>query len=419
MANYRRSDLNYILVMITVLVLELGNILLFFTGFKIQYVILGISSILIMLINIKKSNKIPVLTYSILISTVFLFQLFFNNYMYRSVIALSYYLIIPYVYSKSLESFEEFNRLLRNSSKIVAPIFFLGLVLQKQEFLPEFFIVERTVTNFNVYTRYTSVAGGSLALGLFSALFSITCVHWLFDKTKQIKTSLILLVISLYCLFNSLSRGAYMVTIIGCGLIIWSKWKDNNKVTQSKINIRIIFGVIFLTITAFLLINGKNDDTILTTTIQRFVSAFDFKDDEANLERVTRWLASLDAISNNLFLGTGLGTTGSVGYDTTSNNFERDILITESYLLKVFVECGIFFGLFYTLFFIKSIRDLFAHINLYDNTLLAKALFISLSLGSLWLQTLEAPLFSILFWISYSLNAKSTLQVKWINKIHS
>jgi hypothetical protein len=70
-------------------------------------------------------------------------------------------------------------------------------------------------------------------------------------------------------------------------------------------------------------------------------------------------------------------------------------------VLKVFVENGIFVGLFYLLFYFLSIYKAVIYLNHPVKKLLI-AIFIALIFESFTLQSLESPLISMIFWICFS-----------------
>ncbi len=194
----------------------------------------------------------------------------------------------------------------------------------------------------------------------------------MFLKTNK-KIWILCFFIILFADFLTFSRGGYIGIISGMIIgimLLWSKIKTNTR----------HFIVLFCISLFFLLMLPGNPIT------ERFFSSFDSLD-TSNTHRIELWTTALHSVIERPFIGTGLGAypitiNPQATYRTPiyAHNLLLDIAV-ELGIIGLFLFCGIFFTLFFTLY--KNRHDYIA-------------LFAIISLGSFFFHSIfDTPLFSV------------------------
>ena len=98
--------------------------------------------------------------------------------------------------------------------------------------------------------------------------------------------------------------------------------------------IKIFRTFIIIAVAFFILMFKLQDQSFF---IERLVSIFDFKNDLANLERISKWLLAIEQFFNHLWLGMGIGAAGIIGKGNTEEINVAEVFVAESYYLKTII----------------------------------------------------------------------------------
>ena len=356
---------------------------------SIQYPVFALLSINFFAFYKRESISYLHLAYLLIFSVSYLVHiLFFPFILNKLLFSTVYYLIIPFIYGNNNISANQIYK----SLKLCTYSSFLGIVGlagQMSGFLQSF-KMEITDTLGEVHARYTSFFGSSILFGFISAINAVVLFYSLITAGKLKLNELFLFFASVACMIFSYTRGAYLIFIVGVltiSALHLEKVKKAFKFTFIIIVLMLVFSL------------GMNLDLFLT----RLGSFFDFKNEGGNVERLLKWMNAIKIFLNNFWVGTAPGSTGSVGVSKEdaweyANSYG---VVTESYVLKVFVENGVFVGIFFMLFYLLSIYKAFKFLNHPEKKLLL-AIFIAIVIESFTLQSLESPLISMIFWICFS-----------------
>jgi O-antigen ligase len=157
----------------------------------------------------------------------------------------------------------------------------------------------------------------------------------------------------------------------------------------------IAISVVILSI--MILFNYTSSGTI---GIKRGVSVFDFSKDEGNVARLKSWYLALKKIEESAPFGLGFGATGTIGRKKAPIGGIANVYSTESRYLQVFLEGGVFVGI---AFLILVVWTAYKGLKIRSRVnVLSYAIFIAISAESIMGGALEAPLTSLVYWISFA-----------------
>jgi hypothetical protein len=326
---------------------------------------------------------LSIFSVSYLVHIVF-FPFILNKLLFSTV----YYLIIPFIYGNNSISANEIYKSLKvcTYSSIIGIV---GLVGQMCGFLQSFKL-ENTDTLGEVHVRYTSFFGSSILFGFISAINGVVLFYSMMTGGKLILKDLLLFIASIACMIFSYTRGAYLIFIIGI-------------LTISALHLQNVKRAFKFTLITTILILVFSMVLDLNIFLSRLAGFLDFKNEGGNVERLLKWMNAIKIFLNNFWVGTAPGSTGSVGVSKEdaweyANSYG---VVTESYVLKVLVENGVFVGAFFILFYLFSIYKAFKFLNHPAKKLLV-AIFLAIVIESFTLQSLESPLISMIFWLCFS-----------------
>lgn len=384
------------LINITIFFLLLGYPLQILTNQKIHYYFFIASSFILLFINIKSIVNVKKVIYFSLISLPLLHFLAFkapDNAFWFSLIP---YLLTPLVFWNNCFSDYDFEDMMKIFNGFTY-FYFLGIIMQIAGIESPYLNIDITYTNGVLHDRYGSFAGGTLALGLtgsISLMYSL--MQFLYNKDRGAYLIFTILVSFLTLLFAQSRRFYLLVFFVGL-LLFWY----NPNVKRKKRNIN--FKTIFLTISIiFLVFVGLYSIKDTNYYLERIFSVFDFTGDASNLMRVTKWVEAINYFLNNIWFGMGLGTTGTIGknFDPAVDSLS-DIIVAESYYLKILVECGLIFGSVYFFGQFYFLKTAFKRLSKKQYAF-PSICVIFYFLESFTSTSLESILSNILFWISIS-----------------
>lgn len=388
------SALTELIVLIGVIFLMLGNPITVITGTKLHYFIFLVLSFFIFIINISSYINIEKAIYFLLLFASVVFFLIHNSINLPFIYSLLTYVIIPFIFFNRNFKYFDFTVIMK-AFEIFTFLNFIGVLLQVIGFESAFLAVDMVWTEGELHQRYGSIAGGTLALGFTASISSIYTFFLIIYKKQNSLYNFFVLSFSILTLLLAQSRRYYFLVFI---IMIITYVFDVNTTYSLKKIISIALGSFILIITTFYLGYLLKDRVYF---FQRAFSIFNFEDDAANVIRVAKWLETISTFLKNAWFGIGIGGTGTIGKNFTEDSSLDDIITAESFYLKVFVECGIFFGIFLLSLFVITLKRSFKALRKHD-TALAAIFFIFFFMECFMSTGLEAPIASILFWICLS-----------------
>jgi len=393
LAKFTVEAINYWLIAVLTWVLLFSFVFLSLTGSKPHYIIFIAISILLAIFNFSK-NVIGIKALYIIAFIVPSFVFLISHAADKPfVYNLLTYLFIPFIFFSSyFESFE-IGRILK-IFQIFTVCSFIGILLQIAGINLPFLALEYAWIGEAQTKRYGSLAGGTLNLGFFSAISIIyTWYDRIYNRVKTGGNSWILLISIATLLLSSARR--YIVFLAPVILLIYlfdvNKTINKQKLKKTVVYILASIGVIFA-----LLFSIKDSSLYLV----RFFATFDFVNDGSNAVRVLKWLEAIDKFMANFWFGAGAGAQGAIGKEIDLDDLDT-VTVAESYYLKVLVEGGIFFGLFFFGFMIYQLTRAFKFIRVKQKAL-ASFIIIFFFIDSFTSMSLEYVIGSVIFWICVS-----------------
>ena len=190
----------------------------------------------------------------------------------------------------------------------------------------EIFALEFTRAGESVVLRNPSLYGLSLIFCGVSLItfLSSAYLHYELGKSKFV----ILEVISVLCLFMSLSRRGLLPIIIFYMCLFVFKLKFS---TKKKF---------LITFSLMLVILYISQPILLEIAYDRVVSIFNISNDRSNISRITLIAEGVRTILLNP-LGTGLGTLSAIGYTVEDVKSLNNVRVTESSIITLIGEIGL------------------------------------------------------------------------------
>lgn len=395
------NSLNNIIVLISTFFLLAGFPLQVITGQKLHYYIFFFNSLLLLVINIRPIlNKYKIVYFSIISIPVFFF-LISKSVDTAFIFSLIPYIIAPLVYWGN--AFHNFSlKPVMQMFQAFTVLYFVGVILQMIGFESIFLNIDITITDGELHDRYGSFAGGTLALGLTASFSLMYCFYeFVYYKNKSI-TNFFLILTSLLTIVFAQSRRYYLFVFIIGFLIFWFNPNREIKNKKQKFKVILISTLAIVLLIIFLYIIRDTNYYLV-----RIFSVFDFSGDESNVLRVVKWIEAIQYFLNNFWTGMGFGATGTIGknFDPTVTSLD-EIIVAESYYLKILVECGIIFGLTYFAIQIFFLKKAFKQLKNYEVAFAAYSMLFFF-IESFTSTALESAISSMLFWISASVIVKT------------
>lgn len=350
-----------------------------------QYIYFVFVLVVVFLLGIKKRLNVALFVY---LCIVFFFICYTyimglnNGYaFYASII---YYFAIPLVFGRNdfYCNSVYYKKTLYSLLIIVVPNA-LVVLLQTQGLFLDIFPLEYTGIMGVVQKRYGGVLGGSLMNGLVSGLCFVVVFYRVIEERKYSILNIMYLLLSLFSLFLSYSRGAYVFVILSVIFFLYKWGRVNGGVNKGH-----IFFIIIFLFAAFLFSSE--------TVFHRLMSVMDYSQG-GNALRIIYWNNTIDMIYENILTGIGFGSLTSIGVNDYSISISGVGMIAESYYLKLMAEGGLFLMIsFITIVYVGAKSSFSKRANI-----LFSSVFLALNIESMVLTSLEAPLISIIYWLCW------------------
>jgi len=359
------------------------------TGWKVAYVVLGGILVLVALASIKKRGPPGMYIYAASVACVGILHLVVLGQSEYFWMSLATYLVVPVICGRPVLTPQEFDRLLLVLSVVAIPNL-IGLVLQVYGYSSEFLTDELTRTGSDVHTRYTSILGGALALGIVSTVTALSSAYWLIVRRQYLIFNGLVFASSLIGLFLSFARRDYLVLMLGLFLIYWGA-------SESRVGRRRgLFIACLLMVTAVLVSSVFYG---LGSIVERVASLVFFLEEGDGL-RLIKWIETLSTISQYPLLGVGFGSSGTIGRDPSDFDIYTD-LSAESYYLQMILEGGIFHGGLVLFIIGQAVVRLLKNMRRSPQTLLATTIFVCFAFESIAGTAVISPFMSVIFWLAF------------------
>jgi len=253
-------------------------------------------------------------------------------------------------------------------SKYIAPIFYGDTFGAEVISNPSWLVNINGATVLRAFSLFPDPHMFSFYLGL---LIPVVLAAVLVDKSNFLFNSKLLYLILAAMLLAELftfSRGGYLGTIAGIGIVIILLWR------QTSFNKKIALGLISVIAIIFLLTTSQ-------TVANRFLSSFDFNEG-SNTERIKNWSQGYEMFADNFLFGVGIGNY-SLEINPTVN------YRTPIYAHNLYLDIGAEMGIFALIIWITLITATIC--QLYKNSKNNKSLF---------LKTVSTGLSGSLVWFS-------------------
>jgi len=303
------------------------------------------------------------------------------------------YLIIPLICGRNVITSEQFDRVLLGLSVIAFPNV-LGLLAQFAGYQSAFLTEEFTMTSEEVHTRYTSLVGGALALGLMSAISGISSAYWLIIRQQHRIYCGLVFMASVMCLYFSYSRRAYVFFAIGLLIIIWRRAP-----TYTRVNLGMAGLFMLLAIGTLVAIALGDVQGILA----RLASIGDVASETEGL-RVIKWLEAVDTMLMHPILGVGFGASGTIGREPSDFWDIRSAISAESYYLQMGMEGGLLTEIVVVLVVGHTAMASLTKLAHRPQLLLTTSLLVCFAIESFPGTSLISPFAATIYWLAFGIN---------------
>ena len=242
--------------------------------------------------------------------------------------------------------------------------------------------------------RAVVFADSPLSLGVLFGIFAL--ISFFMYKSEKKKIFIGIVILNMVALLSTYSRGALVATVTA--MIAFNILYDYaiTEVDRKKFLKSCFIGIMIITISIIFLIwtgtySGSN------ATIYRIASIFNWVDDGGNVGRITKWKIYFNVFRENWFSGIGIGGVNLTGYG-----------VTESGIIKVLVEMGLFgFLVYYSLIYSIIRRGLIClkKLNIENKkiVILGISLVCLILVDDAILQILESTIIGFCFWSSLAM----------------
>lgn len=357
-----------------------------------HYIIGGALSVIFLFFTIRGKFVIVLIVYIFFVIMGLAIHMIIGNVNEYTMKALIPYLVLPIIFGRQgIISDDSFEKLFYAFS-IISIINVIGIYLQNIGLASFFFKGELTRTAGETHVRYTGFMGAALALGYVALLSFIAGIYGILKKESHKFFHIIVMICSLVGIYFSFARRYYVVAALSTVLLMLITKNDKVRGITRRV---IAISVVILSI--MILFNYTSSGTI---GIKRGVSVFDFSKDEGNVARLKSWYLALRKIEESAPFGLGFGATGTIGRKKAPIGGIANVYSTESRYLQVFLEGGVFVGI---AFLILVVWTAYKGLKIRSRVnVLSYAIFIAISAESIMGGALEAPVTSLVYWISFA-----------------
>lgn len=295
------------------------------------FIIVGI--IMFFFLISRKTIKINILP--ILLCLYYIYSILNSVFMYSNnekfIYGIYQYVFYPSIMICSLYTLSGLN--FSRIENFVCFISIITSIIAMFEFgFKEYIIVDKGYLLWNIGDEnpvYRSMAfsDSPMTLGTMLGIYILTCIERYYITRKSIFIAIIFL--NFLALFTTYSRGSLVASLGGVFFYFILMHK--------KINFKYFISKTFFVIIMIIIIMSINND-MFGNLFMRIETIFDWENDPSNWGRIVAWLESINIIFSSVYnfvFGIGLASTGALGIGKFT------ILVTESGVLKRFVEGGI------------------------------------------------------------------------------
>lgn len=254
-------------------------------------------------------------------------------------------------------------------------------------------------------------SGSPMVFGLIMSL--LTIVAFDYYRRKKCLLNLIITLMNLIGVLLSASRGPYVSLAVG--IFFYYLFESRNRRQLLKVSFRVL---VFFILIAVLINTLSPSNSIIAYIQARFQSIFQWAGKSgqiwsSNTTRMKLWRNAVHMLfsGTNWIYGIGAAATGA-------RSLEFGGFVTESGVLRRFVEFGVFIGIIYYIFLFRLIRYGYrnAKRNYSNHIGLAIGLISCILLEDTILQITEEISITLFLWLSIVFliksNEKSTISIK-------
>lgn len=376
----------YILIVLYFFTFTIGQVLgawdrsgpqfLFLSAINIiSFVYLFNSKSISFLINQIKENKY-VLCYTLFVLVSGLSIIVADNKIEALIVfseLLTFFFVFISLYTISLDLKKKF-------VDFIIALTFISLIIEIYPSLSLFY--ENAFLDSNAFFRSNDYKGfsGNINISAFSIIYKVPLLFYLIFKYKSYYLNLLfslILFFSTTVLIILLSRGAVLALIFSIILLVLFSLYSKKRVYLLK-SIFISFVCISSYMSTTNYIQSLNGENIFNDRMQTLNKG---QEDESIAQRSRYFKASLQSIINYPILGVGIGNwkIESIKYDAYKMTEYYVPFYVHNDFLQIGAEIGIIGLLFFVLFIIGSLLEVFKKIIKNDDLLISIFLFISLS----------------------------------------
>jgi hypothetical protein len=362
--------------------------------FKVGYIIFAVCTGLLALRVLEAPLHALIKAYLVVVTFVALLHWVTGRAGEFFLYSLATYVAVPFLYGRRLIDATQLIGLLRWLSVMAIPNF-IAVMLQTVGYESDFLVIELTRTGGEAHERLSGLMGGSLALGLFSAIAAVTSFQQILETKRGRYLAFVVFFSAIACLGYSYARRYYFVCGFGLSAVLWSFLKG----TQISAMLRRALGTLLVMVTVGVLLS-ESALFEASRVVERVESTFDFDLDVGNVTRVEKWKGAIRVIEADPEIGIGFGSSGVVGRDPTDiwRDFEG-FLTAESYYLQMAMEGGIAAGLMFVIFIgIVCYRAANGLARRFEVSLLA-TITLMFALESTTGTALVSPFSAAIFWL--------------------
>lgn len=251
----------------------------------------------------------------------------------------------------------------------------------------------------NIITRARVFAGSFLILGML--LSCTTLISYYFCLVYKGISSYIICIINFFGVLMTSSRGPLIATL-GGALVIWFALNPINTKRASKNLFLILSGGLLIICLVIVFQDVILNIEYINYLWQRLASIFNWSTDNSNVQRMTIWTQVIEVIKQNWIFGVGIGSTGT----QVTNSY--GITVTESGILRRFVELGIIGAGLYYCFILYIVKNYALGISKRETKFspAAVGVIIAILIEDIILQVSDSIMISSIFWFCLAIVVK-------------
>ncbi len=246
-------------------------------------------------------------------------------------------LYLTVAYSKEQFDYSKIGHVFLKVSFVVALLGLVSYVL-KPPYFQTLFALSGCQIDASDYIRLVSLFLTPNVCGCYLSIAFCVALYYFISEERYFY--LIPIVISLLCVFLTLSRGSWMFLLVTI-LLSFMFFKFKNFVGLVLVVLLVLLCSVYINDFSF------NQSVSMTEHGEkRFLTLFDFSN-ESSFGRMGNWIDTIDMLLNQpTGFGIGVGTTAQISLGNVA-----DVKVIDGFWMKTIAETGLM-GLFYCLFFV-------------------------------------------------------------------